>query len=108
MHTQALPVDSISLVVRARPDPKDKSDQTTEMSFPIIAPHLLVHYLLREKQITVDRAACEGFWRHFQERGAPWMEGFDSTNFVPLALYGDEAEYTITKEKILVLFISNG
>ncbi|CAE7873147.1 KIAA0754 [Symbiodinium microadriaticum] len=104
----ALPVDSISLVVRARPDPKDKSDQTTEMSFPIIAPHLLVHYLLREKQITVDRAACEGFWRHFQERGAPWMEGFDSTNFVPLALYGDEAEYTITKEKILVLFISNG
>ena len=35
------------------------------------------------------------------------MQGWDPTNFVPLALYGDEAEYSITKEKILVLYISN-
>ena len=35
------------------------------------------------------------------------MQGWDSTDYVPLALYGDEAEYSITKEKILVLYISN-
>ena len=101
-------MDSIRLMVRARPDPKDKCKETIEMSFPIIAPHLLAHYLLLESKITIDRAACERFWLHFQERKAPWMEGFDATNFVPLALYGDEAEYTNTKEKILVLYISNG
>ncbi|CAE7240393.1 ppk25 [Symbiodinium sp. CCMP2456] len=76
------------------------------MDFPILAPHLLTHWLLQRGKISIDRAASESFWMHFQKQKAPWMEGFDSTDFVPLAIYGDEAEYTITKEKILVLYIS--
>lgn len=101
------PVDRIKLTVRARPDPKNKCDETTSMYFPVIAPHLLTHYLLRTKKITVDRPACERFWLHFQTVKAPWMEGFDPKGFVPLAIYGDEAEYSITKEQILVLYISS-
>ena len=77
------------------------------MSFPVIAPHLLTHYLLREKKITICRAACDRFWLHFKSKNVPWMQGFDSKDFVPLALYGDEAEYSITKEQILVLYISS-
>ncbi|CAE7815160.1 ppk25 [Symbiodinium sp. CCMP2456] len=76
------------------------------MKFPVIAPHLLTHYLLRTRQISIDRAAAGHFWQHFKTQKAPWMEGFDSKDFVPLALYGDEAEYSITKEQILVLYIS--
>ena len=100
-------MDSIKLTVRARPDPKEQNTETVEMSFPVISPHLLAHYLLRNNRISIDQAACDRFWQHFQSRGVPWMQGWDPTNFVPLALYGDEAEYSITKEKILVLYISN-
>ena len=104
---QDLPLDSIKLKVRARPDPKTRSDETTEMSFPILAPHLLTRHLLQRGKISIDRAAAERFWLHWKQVKAPFMEGFDSTDFVPLAIYGDEAEYTITKEKILVFYISN-
>ena len=100
-------MDSIKLTVRARPDPKLKSQETIDMTFPILAPHLLTHWLLGKGKISIDRVASESFWMHFKKQKAPWMEGFDSTNFVPLAIYGDEAEYTITKEKILALYISN-
>eukprot|EP00439_Symbiodinium_sp_Y106_P017824 s4590_g2.t1 len=77
------------------------------MSFPILAPHLLTRHLLQRGKISIDRAAAERFWLHWKQVKAPFMEGFDSTDFVPLAIYGDEAEYTITKEKILVFYISN-
>ncbi|CAE7261614.1 unnamed protein product [Symbiodinium necroappetens] len=75
------------------------------MNFPIIAPHLLTHYLLRNNKISIDRAAAGRFWQHFKAQKAPWMEGFDWKAFVPVALYGDEAEYSITKEQILALYI---
>ena len=41
-------------------------------------------------------------------RSTPWAEDLKMPyeQWEPYALYGDEAEYTVSKEKILVIFIS--
>ena len=103
-------MDSILLNVKVRPD--KKCQEMAYKSMPIIAPHLLVRWLLDMGLLKFDRDAANQFWAHHRAQGVAWMEApdFDTSMqtwwFEPFALYGDEAEYTLSKEKIFILFAS--
>ena len=92
-----LPLDRIRLRVKDRPDRETTS--VTEMQFAILPPHLLTAWLLQSNRVAFDRDAAKQFWWHHRDR--PWMQGDHDVE--PFALWADEAEYTISKEKIFVL-----
>ena len=77
---------------------------------PIVAPHELLQWLLKERYVVLDDSAAERFWRHHEEVATPWLGKVptkkDGYMVHPVALYGDEAEYTQTKQKILMVFLS--
>ena len=77
---------------------------------PIVAPHELLQWLVNEKFVALDDVAAKRFWSHHEEVCTPWLWKalFKKDGFTvhPVALYGDEAEYTQTKQKILMVFLS--
>eukprot|EP00439_Symbiodinium_sp_Y106_P030684 s922_g3.t1 len=99
-------MDSVTISVRARADPQ--CSDVVPFEVPIFAPHRLTAWLVRTGRLQMDRAASQQFSRHFTEQRAPWMEDscYTATNYYPYGLYGDDAEYTVTKEKLLVIFMS--
>ena len=104
-----LPVDTIRIPVLARPE--QNKDDKTYMDMPIIPPHLLVVWLLRRAAVSFSPDKAQEFWDHHRRQGTAFMLGRagdeGSASWEPWALYGDKAEYTITKEKLLVLFCSS-
>ena len=80
------------------------------MELPIVPPHLLTAFLMSTGRLKLNAAKTRAFWRHHAERSTPLMIGFDpfeGNHLVePLGLYSDEAEYTVSKEKILVVLCS--
>ena len=103
-----LPVDTIRIPVLARPE-QNKAD-TTFMDMPIIPPHLLVVWLQGRGMLNFSPQKAQELWTHHRKQGAAFMLGRagdqGSASWEPWALYDDKAEYTITKEKLLVLFCS--
>ena len=99
-------MDSITIYVKARAEPN--CPDVVPFALPVFPPHHLASWLVRTGRLKVDREASQQFSRHFMEQRAPWMEdpAFAATNYYPYGLYGDEAEYTVTKEKLLVIFMS--
>ena len=104
-------MDSVTLRVRVRPE--KACNELVDMKLPIIAPHLLTCWLLEQGSLSFDRDSAQRWWSHHRRQKFPWMEmpGFrnkeQTANFQPFALYGDEAEYSITKEEIFVIFASS-
>ena len=54
----------------------------------------------------MDGERSRMFWQHHEDRQTP---GLSSQKFAfdkcePFSIYGDEAEYTVSKEKVLVIF----
>ena len=98
-----MPLDKIRLPVKARPD-KSCTD-CIEVNIPILAPHLLTAWLLETKRIQFDGQAAKQFWSHHRDQQTPWMlrQSFNEESCQPFGLWADEAEYTISKEKIFVL-----
>ena len=82
------------------------------MDLPIIPPHELTAHLLQAGHITFDAAKARKHWDHLRAQQVSWMTGpvFQSSDeaakFEPFAIYADEAEYTVSKEKILMVFCS--
>ena len=77
------------------------------MDLPILPPHLLTMWLRKAGLLVFNREAAIEFWAHHRSVGTPWMRTMQQDDcFQPFALYGDEAEYTKTKEKLLVIFAS--
>ena len=76
------------------------------MELPIFPPHLLAAWLLETRRLSFDADAARRFWQQHRTQKTPWMEGqdFEFEQCEPFAIYGDEAEYTVSKEKILVIF----
>ena len=104
-----LPIDKITLPVL--PPPEDGGiEQSVTMELPILPPHLLTVWLLKSKRLAFSAEAAAQFWDHHRARNSPWMKGptFQcpkaSAEYEPFAIYGDECEYTISKQKILVIF----
>ena len=102
-----MPLDKIRLPVKARPD--KQCTERINLDIPILAPHLLTAWLLETKRIQFDPEAARQFWSHHRDQKTPWMSGqtFNHESCEPFALWADEAEYTITKEKIFVLLARN-
>ena len=76
---------------------------------PIIPPHLLSAWLLQAGFLKFDEGATAQFWQHHIQQKTPWMKGHtleSAMAFEPFAFYGDKAEYTVSKEKILIIFLS--
>ncbi|CAE7720352.1 ppk25, partial [Symbiodinium sp. CCMP2456] len=77
---------------------------------PIIAPHELVSWLLRAGKLLLHDGDARTFWQHHAAVGSAGVhkcKNFkDGFTVHPISLYGDEAEYTQTKQKILVIYIS--
>ena len=99
----SLPIDCISLPLKG-----DEKKEVIE-KVPIIPPHLLSAWLLEAGFLAFEQHATAEFWQHHICQQTPWMEGhtLDSAMaFEPYALYGDKAEYTVSKEKILIIFLS--
>ena len=99
-----LPIDFISLPLKGK-----ANDEVTMQQVPIIPPHLLSAWLLQAGFLAFDEAATAQFWQHHIRQRTPWMEGqtLDTAMaFEPYGLYGDKAEYTVSKEKILIIFLS--
>ena len=103
-----LPMDRISLRVLARPEPNCKDEEMQD--FPILPPHLLTCWLLERRLVDFDPGRAAAFWRHHAAQRSPWLSaGFcveAGHQFEPYGLYGDEAEYTVSKEKVLAIFLS--
>ena len=108
---EALELDSITLPLKASID--DEPSERNQ-SVPVLAPHTLTVWLLQAGLLKFDAERAMEFWRHHRAVGMPWIredEDFStdlkSSRFEPAALYGDEAEYTNTKEKVFMLFLSH-
>lgn len=99
-------MDKITIYVKARAEPNCPDVVPFEM--PIFPPHRLTAWLVRTGHLQLDREASQQFFNHFREHQVPWMEesSAETADFYPYGLYGDEAEYTATKEKLLVILIS--
>ena len=103
-------MDTVSIPVKAKPhDPENK--EVKNMDLAIVPPHLLTVWLLGNRTVAFNPTPASAYWRHMRERGVPWMSGPDhehpelSHHFQPVALYADEAEYTVSKEKITILYM---
>ena len=83
------------------------------MDIPIIPPHELTAYFMYTGHLRVDASKARQHWDHLRARGVAWMAGFlfqssdEAAKFQPFAIYADEAEYTVSKEKILMVFCSH-
>ena len=105
-----VPVDSVVIPVKAKPQDRECGD-VKDIKLPIVPPHELAHWLLRNRLIQFDKAKSQQFWQHHRERGVPWMSGPETSHpelaghYEPVGLYADEAEYTVSKEKITILFL---
>ena len=106
-----LPMDKIALPVL--PPPEDGGVQkSVMMELPILPPHLLTAWLLQSKRLAFNVEAAAQFWDHHRAQGCPWMRGptFQcpkaSAEYEPFSIYGDECEYTVSKQKILMIFCS--
>ena len=92
--------------------PPDSSAERGEIlrDVPIMAPHEVLQWLVNDKFVIMSDIAAQNFWSHHQAAGTPWlgkaMTSKDGYTVHPISLYGDEAEYTQTKQKILMIFIS--
>ena len=103
----ALPVDKIQLRLKAQPAKTVEEEITIDM--PIIPPHLLTTFLVSRGRLRFTAAKTLEFWDHHRRLSTPLaMQGLpaDNTLVEPFALYSDEAEYTVSKEKILVILCS--
>ena len=91
-----------------KPSGLEAGEITCDM--PILAPHELLQWLLYEKHVILDDSAAKRFWDHHEEVATPWLMKAlvqkDGYTVHPVSLYGDEAEYTQTKQKILMVFLS--
>ena len=101
-------IHSIKIPVKASDSSVDSGEVTCDV--PILAPHEVLQWLTNDKYVIMNDPAAERFWAHHQSAGTPWLGKAkirkDGYTVHPVSLYGDEAEYTQTKEKILMVFIS--
>ncbi|CAE7819615.1 ppk25, partial [Symbiodinium necroappetens] len=85
-------------------------DNVVPTAVPIIAPHELVPWLLSNQLLVLDDTAATKFWEHHSTVATPGVSNCrnfkDGFTVHPVCVYGDEAEYTQTKQKILVIYIS--
>ena len=105
-------MDTVAIPMKAKPQDPDSTDEKIA-TVSIVPPHELTGWLLANGLVRFDAAkACE-FWEHHQQQNVPWMSGPTvqhpelSRHYQPIALYADEAEYTASKEKITILFLSH-
>ena len=107
-------MDYIRLPLKAK---AESGNNEIYENVPVVPPHLITCWLLEAGLLSFDTGAATRFFRHQLEVAAmPWIVGDPdfsnlhskeaSTMFQPVSLYGDEAEYTNTKEKVLIIFIS--
>ena len=97
-------MDFISLPLKGK-----ANDEVIMQNVPILPPHLLAAWLLQAGFLKFEEAATAQFWQHHMRQRTPWMEGHtleSAMAFEPYSLYGDKAEYTVSKEKILIIFMS--
>ena len=80
-------------------------------SLTIVPPHLLTCWLLRAGRLRLDAGKCEEYWRHVQKVKMSWMinPGQPCRELAhhtePVSLYADEAEYSVSKEKLTALIL---
>ena len=97
--------------MKARPEESDCKD-ILPAEIPIIAPHELTRYLLDNGMVKFDAEQTRQYWSHLLSRKISWVtgSGFETADaaasWEPFALYADEAEYTVSKQKILMIFCS--
>ena len=91
----------------------DKTSHEVTTGFvdmPIIAPHILTSWLIASGLLSFSESKAAEFWDHWRAVDAPWMRHRDfadkarARTFQPFGLYGDEVEYTESKEKLLLVF----
>ena len=101
---------TITIPVKAKPqDP----ECVEEKDFPltIVAPHLLTCWLLRAGRLRLDAGKCKQFWEHLQKMKISWMINPEqpceelARHTEPVSLYADEAEYSVSKEKLTALIL---
>ena len=105
-------MDTVAIPIKAKPqDPECLDEKMADLC--IVAPHELTGWLLQNHLVRFDSAKALEFWRHHRRMQAPWMSGPEiqhpelSRHYQPVSLYADEAEYTASKEKITILFLSH-
>ena len=74
------------------------------MEMPIIPPHLFTAFLVSQGRLQFTAAKTRAFW-HRRQATPLAMQGLPCGNALvePFGIYSDEAEYTVSKEKILVI-----
>ena len=100
-------MDTIRLLVRSRPE--ESSNEQCLLDMPIIPPHLLAGFLMQKGRLQLELPKTLEFWRHHIRQGTPWAAGMDDPSGLvePFGLYSDEAEYSVSKEKFLLILCSS-
>ena len=96
------------LLVKSRP--QESSNEEFWMDMPIIPPHLLTAFMLQKQRIEFDASKSLEFWRHHSHRASPLLTAGDPCPnglVEPFGLYSDEAEYSVSKEKFLLILCSS-
>ena len=94
-----------------KPDEDSSGQVAGPSTVPIVAPHEVLAWLLDNNLINLNDAEATKFWEHHRAVQTPYLDKAATCKdgFVvhPLTIYGDEAEYTQTKQKILTIFLSH-
>ena len=109
-----VPLDTVPIPIKAKPQEKGCLEEKM-LDLPIVPPHLLTLWLLQKNLLRFQSSKAKIFWEHHLRCKMPWMAGLASehpelasgAHFQPVGLYADEAEYTVSKEKITVLYLSS-
>lgn len=72
---------------------------------PIILPHEILHYMFTNGKVKISREDIRAFWSHW-ETNKPYHVGVESKSHCPLGLGGDDAKYTLSGAKVVVIVLN--
>ena len=91
--------------VRDRSKVPGASRRVVQLRVPIILPHEILHYMFTYAKVKISREDIRAFWSHW-ETNKPYHVGVESKSHCPLGLGGDDAKYTLSGAKVVVIVLN--
>lgn len=102
-----LPIEPffIKIPVRDRSKVPGASRRVVQLRVPIILPHEILHYMFTNGKVKISREDIRAFCSHW-ETNKPYHVGVESKSHCPLGLGGDDAKYTLSGAKVVVIVLN--
>ena len=87
-------IEQINIPVRYT-DLDDGESKFKIEKWPILYPHMVMHFLFQKSGLKISTDAISKYWRHHHEFGAEWAQDPRTHAMVPLGIFGDGARVNL-------------